>query len=221
VSTFSGLKDFRGENGLYKKMDADKIFDLNLFYQDPSFYYKNTRDLIYNSREVRPSLVHRGLKLLEDKGLIQAVITQNIDLLHKKAGSTRVVEVHGTPEIHRCLSCGKTFDFDTISEIVSADRTPFCPDCRGIIKPDITFFGESLPMEAVNRAIEESSRADLMIVLGSSLVVQPAASFPLYTIQNGGKLVIVNNMETPLDEYAELLYSDLGAVFSFLDTHYR
>ena len=148
-------------------------------------------------------------------GIVKAVITQNIDLLHQKAGSKKVIEVHGSPEIHRCLSCGKIYKFDEIARIVQEDKVPQC-SCGGIIKPDITFFGESLPALAVDEAISEASKADLMLVLGSTLVVYPAASFPLYTVRAGGKLVIVNNMETPLDYMATERYSDLETVFNYI-----
>jgi NAD-dependent deacetylase len=147
------------------------------------------------------------------------VITQNIDLLHQKAGSKHVVEVHGSPRIHHCLKCGKSWTFQEIAEMVQQDIVPSCDSCGGVVKPDITFFGESLPPEAVDEAVNLASQADLMIVLGSSLVVQPAASFPMYTLRGGGKLVIVNNMETPLDSYADLTFTDLKEVFTYLHEH--
>ncbi|HAK44376.1 MAG TPA: NAD-dependent deacetylase [Spirochaeta sp.] len=209
VSTFSGIRDFRGENGLYNDEDADKIFDLDYFLTDPSFYYRRSKDFIYNIDEKTPGIVHNMLAKLENEGRLKAVITQNIDLLHQKAGSRNVVEVHGTPEFHHCLNCGKFYSFNKIIEIVRKDETPGCDDCGGIVKPDITFFGEQLPEDAVNKAFELASKSDLMLVLGSSLVVQPAASIPLTTVQNGGKIVIVNNMPTPLDYDAAMLFSDL------------
>ncbi|MBQ6904979.1 MAG: NAD-dependent deacetylase, partial [Spirochaetia bacterium] len=112
-------------------------------------------------------------------------------------------------------ACGKIYKFDEIAKIVQEGKVPQCT-CGGIIKPDITFFGESLPGLAVEQAVYEASKADLMLVLGSTLVVYPAASFPLYTVRNGGKLVIINNMETPLDYMAAEKYSDLESVFSYI-----
>ncbi len=221
VSTLSGIADFRGKNGLYtrKDIDAGKLFDIGYFHRDPSYYYMKSKDFIYNLEEKTPSIVHTELARLEEKGILKAVITQNIDLLHQKAGSKRVVEVHGSPLVHRCLSCGKTRDFEEIAEMVQRDVVPSCDACGGKVKPDITFFGEALPAAAVEEAIELSERADVMLVLGSSLTVQPAASFPVYALRNGGKLVIVNNMDTPLDYQAELTYSDLLEVFTYLHEH--
>jgi NAD-dependent deacetylase len=221
VSTLSGIADFRGKNGLYtrKDIDAEKLFDIGYFHRDPSYYYMKSKDFIYNLEEKTPSIVHTELARLEEKGILKAVITQNIDLLHEKAGSKRIVEVHGSPLVHRCLSCGKTWDFEEIAGMVRRDVVPSCDACGGLVKPDITFFGEALPAAAVEEAIELSERADVMLVLGSSLTVQPAASFPVYALRNGGKLVIVNNMDTPLDYQAELTYSDLLEVFSYLHEH--
>ena len=118
--------------------------------------------------------------------------------------------------VHRCLSCGKTWTFEIIAAMVQEDRVPVCDACGGLVKPDITFFGEQLPAGALEEAFSLASRADLMLVLGSTLLVQPAASIPLYTLRQGGSLVIVNNMETPLDRYADLLYDDLESVFLYI-----
>ena len=211
VSTFSGIRDFRGKNGLYNDEDADKIFDLNYFMRDPSFYYSKTKDFIYNIEEKNPGPVHKMLAGLESEHRIKTVITQNIDLLHQKAGSLDVIEVHGSPSTHRCLGCGKQFDFREIANLVQQDIVPSCPDCGGIIKPDITFFGEALPAHAIERAFDVAAESDLMLVLGSSLVVQPAASIPLQTVRSGGRIVIVNDMPTPLDDYAWKIFPDLGA----------
>ena len=209
ISTFSGIRDFRGINGLYNDEDADKIFDLNYFMNDPSFYYRKSKNFIYDLEVKTPGIVHEMLANLEANGKMKTVITQNIDLLHQKAGSSDVIEVHGSPSIHRCLSCGKTYLYEDIAQIVQSDIIPKCDICGGIIKPDITFFGESLPANAVDRAFNVAAASDLMLVLGSSLVVQPAASIPLETVRYGGKIVIVNNMPTPLDNYAWKHFSDL------------
>jgi len=219
VSTLAGISDFRGRNGLYnrKDIDAEKIFDISYFRQDPSYFYIKSRDFIYNLSEKTPALVHTELARLENLGIIKAVITQNIDLLHQKAGSKRVIELHGSPSIHHCLSCGKSYGFEIIAKLVREEEIPRCEKCGGIIKPDITFFGEMLPMKAFEEALEESSKAGLMLVLGSSLTVYPAASIPVNTLSHGGDLVIVNDMETPLDGKAHLRYRDLEEVFAFIN----
>ncbi|MDR2607981.1 MAG: NAD-dependent deacetylase [Treponema sp.] len=214
VSTLSGIRDFRGKNGLYNDMDAEKIFDLDYFMQDPSFYYRMSGEFIYNLDAKEASVVHTVLGELENRGFVKAVITQNIDLLHQKGGSRHVIEVHGSPRLHYCLHCaGIRMPFEEAAAIVKNGELPRCPKCNRVLKPAITFFGESLPMDALREATEEAQNADLMLVLGTSLTVQPAASLPLYTIRKGGSIVIVNNMPTSLDAQASMHFDDLGEVF--------
>ncbi|MDX9755514.1 MAG: Sir2 family NAD-dependent protein deacetylase, partial [bacterium] len=202
------------KNGIYKEFDADKIFDIRYFRRVPSYYYPHAKDFIYNLEEKQPSLVHRECARLEERGLVKAVITQNIDLLHQKAGSRHVIEVHGSPQTHHCLHCGAVYPFEWAARLVRQDEIPECIHCGGVVKPDITFFGEQLPEAAVTKAIEEASAADWLIILGSSLVVQPAASFPLYTLRQGGRLVIVNDGKTPLDHHATYRFHDLETIFA-------
>jgi NAD-dependent deacetylase len=218
VSTLSGISDFRGPNGFYNRtdIDADRIFNIGPFLEDPSYFYRKTRDFIYNVDEKQPNIVHHELARLEEKGIIKAVITQNIDMLHQKAGSKKVIEVHGTATVHTCLECGKTRTYEEIARIVRKNIVPECDECGGIIKPNITFFGEMLPEAAFAEAIELAGKSDLMLVLGSSLAVYPAASVPVYTLNNRGKLVIVNKMETNLDNRAELVFKDLEKVAFFI-----
>ncbi len=214
VSTLSGIPDFRGQDGIYKHLDVDRIFDIHSFLQDPSYYYLNSRDFIYNLHEREPSIVHRECARLEAAGRLRAVITQNIDMLHRKAGSRNVIELHGSPLEHVCVECGAEYSYTWISEQVQQDRVPRCTACGGVIKPGIVFFGEMLDETALGRAAAEAGAADLMIVLGSSLVVQPAASLPLLTLRGGGRLVIVNADRTPLDGLAACRCDDLAAVFA-------
>jgi len=216
VSTLSGIRDFRGKNGLYKTVDAEKIFDIDVFRSDPSFYYTMTRDFIYGLEDKEPSVVHKVLARLEQNGYLSAIITQNIDLLHQKAGSERVIEIHGSPSIHRCPRCGTTMTFAEAAAIVRAGDLPGCGACGAILKPEITFFGESLPEAALREAKAEARSADLMLVLGSSLLVYPAAAMPEYVFDHGGALVIVNDMPTHLDASASLRFEDLGATFDSL-----
>ncbi|MDR0877601.1 MAG: NAD-dependent deacetylase [Treponema sp.] len=219
VSTLSGIRDFRGKNGLYNDMDAEKIFDIDYFVKDPSFYYRHAKDFIYNVDEKQASIVHTVLGDLEKNGLLKAVITQNIDLLHQKGGSRNVIEVHGSPALHYCLRCaGIRMNFDEAAAIVKSGELPRCPKCDAVLKPAITFFGESLPADALREAVDQSQQADLMLVLGTSLTVYPAASMPDYTIRNGGKIVIVNNMATDRDRMAVQHFDDLGDVFTALKT---
>jgi NAD-dependent deacetylase len=216
VSTFSGIKDFRGKDGLYKSENSNKIFDIAWFYKDPSIYYTASKDFIYNLGDIKPSIVHNELARLEEKGLLNAVITQNIDILHQKAGSKKVYELHGSLNPHECPKCKEKITFEEAAKIVNAGKLPLCTKCKTVLKPNIVFFGEMLPAKAFEGAVHEAEKAELLIVLGSTLVVQPAASIPLYTIKNGGKVVIINNMETSLDRNAYLKYNDLESVFRFI-----
>jgi NAD-dependent deacetylase len=217
VSTLSGIRDFRGKNGLYNDQDADKIFDIGYFEKDPGFYYKAASSLIYNIDEKAPSVVHKALAELEKRGFLKALITQNIDLLHQRAGSVRVIEIHGSPETHYCLRCaGVRMPFREAAAIVRSGGLPKCPKCGRVLKPAITFFGESLPVKALKEATEEAQKSDLMLVLGTSLTVYPAASMPQYALAQGGEIVIVNDMPTPLDSYSSLRFEDLGEVFEGL-----
>jgi NAD-dependent deacetylase len=230
VSTLSGIRDFRGKNGLYKEMDAEKIFSIDYFFHDPAFYYSHSKDFIYGLEQKEPSVVHTVLGKLEAQGFLKAVITQNIDLLHTKGGSRRVIEIHGSPRAHYCPQCQSAaraeeailadeisqkgfMEFEEAAAIVQRDELPRCANCGAVLKPAITFFGESLPIHALAAAEQEAASADLMLVLGTSLTVFPAAGLPRFTLRHGGKIVIVNDMETPLDNAAALRFEDLGTVF--------
>jgi len=214
VSTLSGIRDFRGKNGLYNDMDADKIFNIDYFEKDPSFYYSHAGSFIYNLDEKEASIVHTTLGKLEQHGFLKALITQNIDLLHQKGGSKNVIEIHGSPAMHYCLRCaGVRVSYEDAAAAVHGGEMPKCPKCVRVLKPAITFFGEALPIDALKQSVTESHEADLMLVLGTSLTVQPAASMPEYTLRCGGEIVIVNNMPTPLDNTALLHFDDLGSVF--------
>jgi len=217
VSTLSGIRDFRGKNGLYNDPDAEKIFDIGWFEKDPSIYYKAAASLIYNIDKKEPSVVHIVLAELEKRGFLKALITQNIDLLHEKAGSRHVIEIHGSPKVHYCLRCaGIRMPFEEAAALVRSGELPRCPACGRVLKPAITFFGENLPVDALREATTEAQQSDLMLVLGTSLTVFPAASMPRYTLRQGGEIVIVNNMPTPLDPMAALHYDDLGELFGGL-----
>ena len=218
VSTLSGIRDFRGKNGIYNDpalvVDADKIFSINYFEQDPSLYYKSSASFIYNIDEKEPSLVHNVLGELEKKGHLKSIITQNIDLLHQKGGAKNVIEIHGSPKIHYCLRCpGIRMPFEEAAAIVKSGGMPKCPKCERVLKPAITFFGESLPVDALRKAVEEAQKSDLMLVLGTSLTVFPAAGMPDYTLRGGGEIIIVNDMPTHLDALALMRFKDLEAVF--------
>jgi NAD-dependent deacetylase len=214
VSTLSGIRDFRGKNGLYNEMDAEKIFSIDYFIKDPSFYYNQAGSFIYNLDQKEASIVHIVLGELEQRGYLKALITQNIDLLHQNGGCKNVIEIHGSPTVHYCLRCaGVNVGYEEVAAVVRKGEMPKCPKCDRVIKPAITFFGESLPLEALQQAVTESQKADLMLILGTSLTVYPAASMPEHTLRCGGKIVIVNNQPTPMDDRAIFQFEDLGSVF--------
>jgi NAD-dependent deacetylase len=193
-------------------MPPEQLFDIACFEQDPALFYRTAGPLIY--AEWEPSLVHNTLAALEERGCLKAVITQNFDGLHQKAGSRRVIELHGSPRIHYCLRCaGIRMGYAEAAALVRAGALPRCPRCGRVLKPGITFFGEPLPMEAVKAAEAEVWEADLLLVLGTTLKVFPAAELPRTTLRRGGELVIVNNMATPLDGSAALHFDDLDRVF--------
>ncbi len=211
VSTLCGIPDFRGPQGLYRQQDAERIFDIDCFRQDPAIYYRGCRELVYGLRGYEPGPVHHAIVRLEHAGVVKGVITQNIDMLHQKAGSGKVYEVHGSGLIHRCFHCGRVKTFDEICVMLESVEVPRCEACGGPFKPDITFFGEALPQDAFNGAVSLAQAADLMLVLGSSLTVQPAASIPAITVHYGGAMVIINAQPTPFDAIATLRYPDLQA----------
>lgn len=216
VSTLSGIPDFRGKGGLYSRtdLDAERLFDIDAFRRDSSYYYKHARHFIYDLAAREPSLVHLALARLEAEGQLKAVITQNIDLLHQKAGSTGVLELHGSPSLHHCLDCGRAEGFDQVVARLQTTTTPHCTACGGPLKPDIVFFGEQLPQAVLAEANSHAQRADLMLVLGTSLTVYPAALLPETTLRAGGRLIIVNADPTPLDARADLVLRDLAEAFA-------
>ncbi len=211
VSTLCGIPDFRGPRGLYRRPDAERLFDIDWFHRDPSIYYRGCRDLIYGLGAYEPGPVHRAVAKLEQDGIVAGVITQNIDMLHQRAGSLKVFEIHGSPIRHRCLQCGHELGYEAVCRLLERTDVPRCDRCGGLYKPDITFFGEPLPEAAFEGAVRLARSAAVLLVLGSSLTVQPAASLPMLTLRGGGRLAIVNAQPTPLDGYATWRARDLAA----------
>ena len=219
VSTASGIRDFRGKNGVYrdtfKGYAVEELFGLPLFEQDPSIFYEWSKDFVYAIDAHRPNIVHRVLADLEAQGLLSAVVTQNIDRLHTLAGSKTVHELHGSPSLHHCLACGRAYPYDAVQPTAHAGRVPRCA-CGGVLKPDIVFYGEPLPEATFQAALDACRRADLLLVLGTSLTVHPAALLPREAYECGARLVIVNADPTPLDPLAILRLPDLTAAFTAL-----
>ena len=199
VSTASGIKDFRGKNGLYReKMDypPEYLLSSNCFYQEPELFFKFYKENM-NALEYEPNIVHKYLSKLERIGKLKAIVTQNIDGLHQKAGSKNVYEIHGTIYKNHCVKCHKFYD---VQSVFASDGIPKC-ECGGIIKPDVVLYGEMLP-PCYNEALLAISKADLLLVAGTSLTVEPAASLVRLC---QGKLVILNDTKTPYDNLATLV----------------
>ncbi len=212
VSTDSGIKDFRSKDGLYNmksKYSAEYMLSKDLFYSDPTAFYEYYKNNL-NCLDVLPNATHKYLKKLEDKGKLKAIITQNIDGLHTKAGNKKVYEIHGSIYNNYCLKCHKFYSADYV---FSAKDVPQC-NCGGIIKPDVVLYGEMLP-ECFIDSQEAIMKADMLIVAGTSLTVEPASS--LVRLFSGKYLVIINNDKTPYDKMANLVINDnLKKVFSQL-----
>ncbi len=212
ISTPSGIPDFRSPTGLYSKY-PEEIFDIEYFYSNPGAFYSFCKQALLPMIDAQPNVAHKFLAKLEELGYVKAVITQNIDGLHQKAGSKNVVELHGTIYRFRCDRCGKNYEHRWVREELERTNLPRC-FCNGLVRPEIVFFGESLPSKAVEMAENHSLRCDLMVVMGSSLVVYPAASFPILAKRSGAKLVIINKGETGLDHLCDMKIEEDLVAFS-------
>ncbi len=205
ISAESGIPTYRGADGVWKKYDPAKFASIDYFYKDPSYYWNFFREVRYPGlKEASPNPGHYALAKLEEKGL-RSVITQNIDGLHRLAGSSKVLEIHGNTRRIICLKCSKKYTMDEAYELLHSQMPPKCPDCQGLLKPDVVLFGESLPLDVLNEAQEEARRCDLFLSIGSSLVVQPAASLPGMAKDGQSKLVIINKEPTSFDFKADLV----------------
>jgi NAD-dependent deacetylase len=199
VSTESGIPDFRSPTGIWAQVDPMEYASLPAFRADPEKVWGFYAMRIEMLTRAEPNDAHHALAELERRRFVQAIVTQNIDLLHTRAGSREVVEVHGSIRTASCLACGHG---EPLEE--SLLPVPRCPDCGAVLKPDVVFFGELLPPAAIDRAYELARRAALMLVVGSALEVYPVAELPLETLHRGGSLAIVNRGPTELDDRAEL-----------------
>jgi NAD-dependent deacetylase len=206
ISAESGIPTYRGDDGLWQKYDPTKYADITYFQQDPSYYWRFFQEVRYPGIEkAHPSKAHGVLARLQEKGVLSAIITQNIDGLHQAAGARKVLELHGNTRRILCLNCGMYYTMATVFNMLSTQLPPKCVTCGGTLKPDVVFFGESLPPAVLDEAVKETKVCDLFLVVGSSLVVQPAAGLPAMAKRNGAKVVIVNKERTPLDGMADLV----------------
>jgi NAD-dependent deacetylase len=204
VSTESGIPDFRSPQGLWAQFDPFEYGSIEAFRVDPAKVWRFYAPRFAVLTEAEPNAAHRALARLAQAGLVRAVITQNIDLLHERAGSRDVVEVHGSIRTSSCPGCGASYPLARVLELLTEAEAPACLECGAILKPDVVFFGELLPVEAIDRAFELAREAALLLVVGSALEVHPVAGLPLETLAAGGAVAIVNRGPTALDARATL-----------------
>ena len=207
ISTPSGIPDFRSQDkGLWNRFNPMQTASLSAFNSSPEIFFNWLRPLTQSIWQAIPNTAHYAITDLEKRGLLKAVITQNIDGLHQKSGTENVIELHGNIQQLICLNCGHIFETKVfIDEFLLREIIPKCNVCGYILKPNIVLFEEMLPMKAWDEAFNCCKQADLMIVTGSSLEVSPANSLPISAINSGAKLIIVNLNPTELDHHASLV----------------
>lgn len=202
LSTRSGIPDFRSpHSGMWKNVDPMQVASIDGFRSDPERFYNWLKPLATLTRNAKPNVAHKALAQLERNGKLAALITQNIDGLHDKAGSKNIYRLHGNMQEMHCLSCGRTYKGAAfVEDFLTFDTLPAC-DCGRILKPSVTLFGEMLPLHAILEAQHQAQRCDVMIVAGTSLQVSPAADLPHYALQTGAKVINVNLEESWVDKW--------------------
>jgi NAD-dependent deacetylase len=204
ISVPSGIPDFRTPGtGLWANVDPMEVAHIDVFHTDPERFWRFYGDRFQSLRDKRPNAGHKALVELESRGLIEAVVTQNIDMLHRRAGTRELVEVHGTIERSLCLRCGARYELDDVRarQVADSARIPRC-DCGLALKPDVVLFGEYLPDAAIERAQRLASGADLLLCIGSSLEVYPVGGLPELTLSAGGEVALVTQGPTAYDDRA-------------------
>jgi len=205
VSVPSGIPDFRSPGtGLWANVDPMEVAHIDAWRRDPDRFWRFYGERFATLKDIRPNRAHAVLAELERRGIVRGVITQNVDRLHRMAGSERVVEVHGSIEWSRCMTCGARVTLDeVVKRLEECDGAPECATCVTPLKPDVVLFGELLGDRAMADAHQLAAEADLMICVGSSLTVYPVAGLPDVTLDAGGRLAIVTEGDTPYDSKAQ------------------
>jgi NAD-dependent deacetylase len=222
VSVPSGIPDFRSpETGLWENVDPMEVAHIDVFERDPARFWSYYRPRFHSLGDKRPNAAHEALAELERQGLLEGVITQNVDRLHRAAGSRNVVEVHGSIDTSTCRGCEASYGLEEVEALFDGEGVAVCASCGGPVKPDVVLFGEMLPEAAMHQAQELAARAELMLCIGSSLVVHPVAGLPEVTKACGGRLAILTKSATPYDGDAVLkldgeLDRELGAIMAVL-----
>jgi NAD-dependent deacetylase len=223
VSVPSGIPDFRTPGkGIWAKVDPMAVATIDAFHRDTKRFWDFYRPRFHDLADKEPNPAHAVLAELERRELLDAVITQNIDLLHRKAGSDDVIEVHGSIATASCTSCAASYPLEEVESLFEDDGIATCTCCAGKVKPDVVLFGEMLPADAMARAERLCSSADLLLCIGSSLEVHPVAGLPELTLARGGRIAIVTRSSTPYDSDAVVrldgdVAEDLQAVLAALD----
>jgi NAD-dependent deacetylase len=206
VSAESGIPTFRGDGGLWTRYDPVKVSSIESFLADPSSYWKVSKERGAVALAARPNAGHEALAAMEEAGCLVAVITQNTDGLHQVSGSKHVIELHGSGRTVQCLECGRREPRSDVQARLDVEMPPRCRECGSVfLKPTVVLFGEPMPAAAINEAFELARRADVMLVVGSSLVVYPAAEVPLVAVRSGARMIVVNAEPTPFDHFAEVV----------------
>lgn len=206
VSAESGIPTFRGEGGLWTRYDPVKVASIGHFMSDPAAYWKVSKERGGVALAARPNPAHQALARLEWEGHLSAVATQNTDGLHQDSGSKRVIELHGSGRMVECLDCGHREPRAQVQKRLDVEMPPRCPACSGtFLKPTVILFGEPMPQVAVQEAFDLARQADVMLVVGSSLVVFPAAEVPLVAVRSGAAMIVINAEPTPVDGLAEVV----------------
>jgi NAD-dependent deacetylase len=205
ISVPSGIPDFRSPGtGIWENVDPFEVATIDAFHRDTRRFWEFYRPRFETLSEKLPNPAHDAVAELERRELVAAVVTQNVDMLHRRAGSERVIEVHGSIATSSCLICGATWSLEQVESLFDEDGVASCSGCMGKVKPDVVLFGEMLPEAAMNEARELAESADLMICVGSSLEVYPVAGLPELTISAGGRLAILTQGPTPYDGEADI-----------------
>lgn len=217
LSTESGIPDFRSPGGIWDRYDPSDFYYQKIISDEKcrEQYWEMSTEYYLVMRDAVPNPAHLAIKSMEDAGKLLAIVTQNIDNLHNKAGNSpkKIIEIHGTAFSVVCLDCGKLYERDIIEDrIKSGVKAPYCDECSGILKPNTVSFGQAMPEDKMLESLMYARECDLCIVLGSSLVVYPAASIPEEAKNYGAKLMIINLDETQLDRIADLVIHDSVAV---------
>jgi NAD-dependent deacetylase len=205
ISVPSGIPDFRSPGtGLWENVNPMEVAHIDVFRRDPKRFWSYYRPRFGMLSDKEPNAAHAALAELESRGLLDAVVTQNIDRLHHKAGSRRVIEVHGTIETSSCLDCGESYALELVEGLFDEEGVPRCLGCNGPVKPDVVLFGELLPERAMDEAAVLAAGAQLLLCIGSSLEVYPVAGLPQVTRSSGGRVAILTKGPTPYDGDADV-----------------